>query len=697
MNLVARYLMMGLLLAAGGARAQSAGYYAVPLHRAGSNPRELNTDPEDFAPPAGWQQVLAARSNAARWSGVTALPTGFAFRFAGAPVTTFKVSSTGVLTFDVNTVPVPSATPAVLPNTRLPARAVCVWGIEMDSMSVGATPRNDHVSRILTRTFGVAPNRQFWVQLRCWRAPGLGIRLRTNWSIVLEETSNVIYVVDHRVRDNSGTGPLALTVGVQSSATQAVMAPGSPALDSDCYATVTGPGQSLAVASPRDNTYYAFIPGAQPAADLALETAPLAHYRAPGAGPLTLRGRVRNLGAQAAAGYTISYRVNGGPVRAAVFTGGAVAPAAADTFRVAAPWLPPGAGTYRVKLWVRRTGTPADAVPANDTLTRVVEVADRNVPRRVLLEMATASSCPPCAPANDSLKRLLRAFPSPVTVVKYQQNFPGVGDPYATPETIGRFLYYYGGYIPYTLLDGHDQLWNGGFLQATTLAAATAVPATISLDAVSQLQWPTVRTTVRLTPHLHAAAGALTLHTLVLERRTFNNATTNGETEFDCVVKKLLPDLQGTLLGELTPGRPVDVPLSYAFPASNTVESPDSLYVVALVQDAATREVLQSVVARVNGVLGVAPDAPAVLPVFTIAPNPTAAGHTLARFTLAEPAPVALTVFDALGRVVLRVNERVLAAGAHALPLDLRGVAPGVYAVRATVGSRTLDGRLVVN
>ena len=54
MRPVARYLTMSLLLAAGAARAQSATYYVVPLHRAGHNPGELNTEPEDFAPPQGW-------------------------------------------------------------------------------------------------------------------------------------------------------------------------------------------------------------------------------------------------------------------------------------------------------------------------------------------------------------------------------------------------------------------------------------------------------------------------------------------------------------------------------------------------------------------------------------------------------------------------------------------------------------------
>lgn len=180
----------------------------------------------------------------------------------------------------------------------------------------------------------------------------------------------------------------------------------------------------------------------------------------------------------------------------------------------------------------------------------------------------------------------------------------------------------------------------------------------------------------------------------MLERRTFNNVTTNGETEFDNVVKKLLPDLLGTPLGELLPGQAVDVPLSYTFPAVNTVETPDSLFVVVLVQDAQTREVLQSAVGQVNGVLGIAEVAAPVEAVLRLAPNPAISGRATAYLTLPVAAPVGVRVVDALGRVVVSRPPTPLAAGAHALPLDLRGAASGLYVVRLTVGERSLTRRL---
>ncbi len=701
-SFLAVLLLFGLLAAPTPTLAQPTGYYVVPLHRAGHNPGELNTEAEDFAPPVGWHQLMMADARiqqVPRWSPVDSLPVGFAFQLGGQPVRRFKVSSTGVLTFDVAAVPVPSAVPALLPNSRIPARSICVWGMAMDTAyAFFSFPRNDGTSRILTRTFGTAPNRQFWVQLRCFGLPsapqGAIARLKSNWSIVLEETTNAVYVVDQRTRRYNSTDALALTVGVQLSATQATMAPGAPAINSDCYTGEPG-SLMLSVAAPHDNTYYAFYPGTPPAADLALETAPLARYRAPGAGPLTLRGRVRNMGTQAATGYTIGYRINNAPPVLAAYTGGAVSAAAADSFRIVAPWHPPGAGTYRVKIWTRRAGTTPDAVPANDTLVRVVQVADRTVPRRFLLEMNTSSTCPPCLPANDSLRQLLRRHAGPVTVVKYQQNYPGEGDPYATPETLGRFLYYYGGYIPFTTLNGRDPGVSGGQLTDSMLVAAAAAPAVVALDAVYTVQGQTVTTAARVLPHLSATANQLVLHTLVLERRTFLNVMTNGETEFDNVVKKLLPDLGGAPLGALTAGQWRDVPHTYTFPTPNTVESFDSLFVVVFVQDVNTREVLQSAVARAGGVLGEAPETTAPAVSLAVAPNP-ATGRATARFTLEKTEPVALAVYDALGRTVLTLPARALPAGPHALPIHLRSAAPGVYAVRLTIGGQHYSRRLVV-
>lgn len=64
-----------------------------------------------------------------------------------------------------------------------------------------------------------------------------------------------------------------------------------------------------------------------------------------------------------------------------------------------------------------------------------------------------------------------------------------------------------------------------------------------------------------------------------------------------------------------------------------------------------------------------------------VAPNPMRNGATV-RFTTSASGPVQATLHDALGRRVAQLSDGVWGAGAHMLPLDTRGLAPGVYVVR---------------
>jgi hypothetical protein len=76
-------------------------------------------------------------------------------------------------------------------------------------------------------------------------------------------------------------------------------------------------------------------------------------------------------------------------------------------------------------------------------------------------------------------------------------------------------------------------------------------------------------------------------------------------------------------------------------------------------------------------------------------PNPARA-RTEVTLTLAEAASVMVGLFDALGRRVAVLHEGALAAGVTEVAVELSGMPPGVYVVRATVGSQVASARLVV-
>lgn len=91
----------------------------------------------------------------------------------------------------------------------------------------------------------------------------------------------------------------------------------------------------------------------------------------------------------------------------------------------------------------------------------------------------------------------------------------------------------------------------------------------------------------------------------------------------------------------------------------------------------------------------VTPTAVAATDGLRAAPNPAAAATTLT-FTLAEAAPLRVTVYDALGREVSRLADGPGEAGPHRVRLDRGGLPGGVYLVRLQAGTRVETLRLVL-
>ena len=255
-------------------------YYYLKQGSPGQNPGGLNTDGEYPGADATWANILGPSVTTASWSATQTLP--FTFNFNGAPVTKYKVSSTGVLTFTTGAATVPTTANNALPSANIPDMSVCVWGIE-------ASGTNDE---IMTKTFGTAPNRQQWVFFTSHSLNGGW----SYWSIVMEETSDMIYIVDQR---HSGTAG-GVTAGVQIDGATAISVLGSPALSPEAGTEAT----------PADNVYYEFIQGVQPTDDIEVTTINNLPYAA--AGNLNIEGVLTNLGASTITDLTISYDAGAG-------------------------------------------------------------------------------------------------------------------------------------------------------------------------------------------------------------------------------------------------------------------------------------------------------------------------------------------------------------------------------------------------
>jgi len=89
------------------------------------------------------------------------------------------------------------------------------------------------------------------------------------------------------------------------------------------------------------------------------------------------------------------------------------------------------------------------------------------------------------------------------------------------------------------------------------------------------------------------------------------------------------------------------------------------------------------------------PPAPAGLALAAPARHPVRGGATV-RYTQPAPAAATLTLHDALGREVWRHAAPAQPAGAHAVPLDARALAAGVYVLRHAAGGSGATQRMVV-
>ncbi|HEX5625851.1 MAG TPA: hypothetical protein VFX48_07535, partial [Saprospiraceae bacterium] len=267
-------------------------YYYLPFVKIGKNPGELNKDneyPPNGGLPAGWTTILTGPQASGNWSPVRPIP--FPFYFNGALVTKYKASSSGVVTFNSATTMKVDSNNVALPSSLIPDSSVVIWGLRCASGDF-----------VVTKTFGTAPNRQHWISYNSFGEPNL----KSGWiyaSVVLEETTNKIYIVDQRTQCvfNGAVcqDKTSLTLGLQVDSTYAVMVEGSPDYKSD----------NLNNFLVDDNSYFEFIQGSQAANDILGLHHDFKRYYLRKEFPLTVNGTFRNTGSTNINKVTYHYNV----------------------------------------------------------------------------------------------------------------------------------------------------------------------------------------------------------------------------------------------------------------------------------------------------------------------------------------------------------------------------------------------------
>ncbi len=524
----------------------------------------------------------------------------FAWNFYGQPVTKFKASTAGYITFDVAQTTSKQSNVA-LSDAAAPNNSIfAFWDdTKLEPITQGA---NTFPSDIRTWTYGTAPNRVFVIQWRLVQtSTGAAATNVTYYAIRLKEDNTFDIVL------NYGFGTFSASAGTRNAdGTSSKAITGTPNMN---FGGANGSYDATA------SDVYKFTYGIQAANEPELTSIELPKYT-PKNTNMSIKGVITNYGAQSLSSFKLKYAVDGGSEVTMQLSGLNVAASGGTyAFTHNVPYTSPTIGAKNIVVSISDPNAGVDGDLTNNSKSGSFTIVNSTVPRKVLHEIFTSSTCPPCKPGNENLKAVLDFKVGEWTAIKYQVNFPGTGDPYYTSEVATRFSYYGASFAPWLTIDGANN-WGATSANANSYTEAMfdakkATPSLASITANYSIKGKTVTVSGNVTPVQSFANSTMRLRICVVEKVTSKNVKNNGESEFYSVMKKMLPNASGTTVS-LAAGTAVPYTQSFTFPGEyrlptngqtaniinlateHSVESFDNLYAIVFLQDDADKTVWQS-------------------------------------------------------------------------------------------------------
>lgn len=360
------------------------------------------------------------------------------------------------------------------------------------------------------------------------------------------------------------------------------------------------------------------------------------------AGNQTYSGTVKNIGTNNVTSYTVTWQANGGALQTYNVTGVNIAPGATHNFTHSVP-LNAISGVYNLIFNVSLVNTVVDSDTSNNTLTKTTQVATGSTVFKPLIEKFTSSTCGPCASYNtNTFNPYYTAQNQNFNYIAYQMNWPGTGDIYYTAEGAVRRDYYGVNAITSLWIDGVEYSTSNNQATLTSYVNNEATkPGYFGLTANRNLSGGNAVVNYTITPYL---TGSFVLHAAVIEKLTTANVGSNGETSFKHVMMKMVPNASGTTIST-TAGTPISGQISASLAGTNIEENSD-LEVIVFIQNATTREIMQSF--KATDALSLEDN---VLAKVKLYPNP--ATNNI-RFTNIQEATILIT--DVTGKVVLQTE-----------------------------------------
>jgi hypothetical protein len=313
--------------------------------------------------------------------------------------------------------------------------------------------------------------------------------------------------------------------------------------------------------------------------------------------PIEVKGTLRNLGSDTITTAEISWQTDGGTIYNTILDN--LSLKTLDSYDFSCnDLMNTSIGLHSLRVWVGPVNGETDQEQSNDTLAKTVNKVCYTVPKIPLFEEFTSSTCIPCAFFNSDFVPWCEEHEEEITLIKYQMNFPGAGDPYYIEECGDRANYYGVTWVPW--LVGNGSFVDTEMNDVNTLYETESTQAGLmKIQATHTLSGQNITVNVNVLPFVNQSSSSLFI--AVVEELTYGNTGNNGENSFEHVMMKMIPSSTGI---------PVNfqerVPYSYSqtVDLSNTnIETWNDIRVVAWVQKNASRKIFQSAYSTENASL----------------------------------------------------------------------------------------------
>ena len=304
--------------------------------------------------------------------------------------------------------------------------------------------------------------------------------------------------------------------------------------------------------------------------------------------PTEVTGSFTNMGNQTIYDFNINWQVDGGEIFTTSYSGETVDPLGSFDFTCTDLFMAP-IGSYTMNVWISDVNGGEDDNPDNNLASIMISIPSFVVSQKPAFEEFTSSTCAPCASFHNTFVPWCEDHTDEIVLVKYQMNWPGSGDIYYTEQGGVRRNYYGVTWVPWLNLNGSTigtnlAEVNAGFDEAITHNSTYKIASSFELVG-SQI-------TVNANILPFAGQEGMRVHMIVFENETTGNIGSNGETSFEHVMMRMIPDADGTQ-ENFADRAPLGFTGTFDMSTTN-VEELDDLSVAILVQHESSQEVLQA-------------------------------------------------------------------------------------------------------